>query len=287
MTPSRAGRGGRRRVGRHDDLSLRDRAVLDDLARVRLLTGRLIQRLRMGEGSLLTQARRTRSLLQRLNDHGLVTRLERRIGGVRAGSSGFVYGLAPAGQRLTNGHGPAGGKRLRRPWEPSHWFAEHILAVSELYVALREAEHVGQLELIEFTAEPASWRHWLGPAGERQLLKPDAFVHVVRDDFEYLSFVEVDRSTESGSVLRRKALAYAAYWQSGLEQQRTGLFPRVLWLVETERRKAQLVDVLAQLDPETWRLHRVGLTGDVVALLSGADEHQPTKGEDHGTNTKY
>jgi hypothetical protein len=283
MTPPRGGRPARA-LGQ-GDLSDRDGAVLGDLARVRLLTGRHIQRLHVGEGSSLTQARRTRSLLQRLNDMEVVHRLERRIGGLRAGSSGFIYGLAPRGQRIVSGHGPAGGKRLRRPWESSRWFVEHVLAVSELFVALQETACGGAIELLTFEAEPASWRRWHGPSGERLIVKPDAFVVIGRADYEYASFVEVDRSTESLSVIRRKALVYIAYWRAGNEQRAIGIFPLVVWLVPNERRKSAIVEVLSALDPETWQLFRVGLFGKAVPLLSG--DQSLTKGEQDGTTTKH
>jgi hypothetical protein len=198
-----------------------------------------------------------------------VTRLERRIGGVQAGSSGFVYGLSARGQRLVSGVGPAGGRRLRRPWEPSRLFADHVLGVSELYVRLREAEAAGELELLGFDAEPAGWRWWLGPSGERLALKPDAVVAVGVGNYEYRSFVELDRATESRTVIKRKALTYVSYWQSGTEQQRFGLFPRVVWLAPEARRRTQLVDVLATLEPDVWQLFRVVLVDDAVPTLSG------------------
>lgn len=264
MTASRGG--ALRKV--EADLGPRDWAVLHDLARVRLLTGRMVQRLHVHEGSSLTQARRTRSLLQRLHDLGLVHRSERRIGGVYAGSAGFVYGLTAVGQRLTTKLGPAGGKRLRRPWEPAAGFVDHVLAVSELYVKLREAERGGEVDLISFEAEPAGWRWWVDVSGKRLVLKPDAVVVLGSGDIELHEFVEVDRSTESGTVLKRKALVYVDYWQAGVEQAKSGIFPLVVWLVPDERRKQQLVEVLARLPPEAWQLFTVGLYDRAVDSLT-------------------
>jgi hypothetical protein len=203
---------------------------------------------------------------------GLVSRLERRIGGLHAGSAGFIYGLAPLGQRLTTERGPAGGRRLRRPWEPSRYFVDHILAVSELYVSLRELERAGRFELLRFDGEPACWRTWTGLSAERLVLKPDAYVVLARGDFEYASFVEVNRSTESLSVIRRKAQTYVTYYQAGVEQQLRGLFPRVVWLPDTEPRRERLVDGLARLDPMRWRLFSVGLLADAERLLTSNDD---------------
>jgi hypothetical protein len=245
--------------------------VLNDLARVRLLTGRHVERLHVQDGSPLTQARRTRSLLQRLYDLGLVSRLERRVGGLHAGSAGFVYGLAPLGQRLTTERGPAGGRRLRRPWEASRYFVDHILAVSELYVQLRELERAGRFELLRFDGEPSCWRTWTGHGGERLVLKPDAYVVLARRDFEFASFIEVNRSTESLNVIRRKAQTYVTYFQAGVEQHAHGLFPRVVWLPDTEQRRERLIDGLARLDSEHWRLFGVGLLADAERLLTNHD----------------
>jgi len=99
-------------------LSERDLAVLQGLAELRLLTGRQVQRLYVADGSPTTQARRARALLQRLAELRLVVRLGRRVGGVRAGSSGYVYGLSGHGQALLAVGGPMGGSR-RRVWETS------------------------------------------------------------------------------------------------------------------------------------------------------------------------
>lgn len=255
-----------------ESLSQREWAILRDLARVRLLTGRHVQRLHLHDGSPLTQARRTRSTLQRMSDTGLVHRLERRIGGVQAGSAGFVYGLAAIGQRLVSGVGPAGGRRLRKPWESSSTFTAHVLAVSELYVQLREAERLGKLELHEFDAEPAGWRFWTGLHGERLCLKPDAFVVLTVGDIEHRIFVELDRATESLTVIRKKAASYIAYFDAGTEQQRFGIFPRVLFVVPDEKRKEHVVGVLAKFDADYWRLFQVVPPEHAVRALTGSQD---------------
>jgi len=198
-----------------------------------------------------------------------LARLERQVGGVHAGSSGFTYGLSAAGQRLTTERGPAGGVRLRRPWEPAPGFVDHVLLVTELYVRLREAEANKEIEILDFQTEPPCWRWWHGPSGERLVLKPDAFVRLGVGDYEHASFVEVDRSTESTTVLRRKADTYVAYWHSGQEQASSGLFPRSVWLVPDERRRAQLAGVLGRLDPEAWQLFQVVRFDEALPALAG------------------
>lgn len=238
-------------------LSERDRAVLDDLARVRLLTARQLQRLHFQDGSALTRARRTRSTLERLHRLGVVVRLERRVGGVQAGSAGHIYGLSASGQRLTSGTGPAGGRRPRRQWEPSLPFVDHLLGVSELYVALREHERAGVTTGLHLEAEPACWRRWTSVAGAQLIVKPDACARFHHAGYEYRFFVEVDRATQASTVIRKKGEVYLDYFQAGVEQARSGMFPRVLFVTTTDTRREQLVDTLARLDAQDWKLFQV------------------------------
>jgi len=60
------------------ELSPRDWAVLQDVDRCRLMTGRQLQALHVGQGE--TAARAARRLLARLSRHGLLARLERQVG---------------------------------------------------------------------------------------------------------------------------------------------------------------------------------------------------------------
>lgn len=251
-------------------LSERDVAVLEDLTQVRLLSGGQVQRLHVWNGSDLTRARRARGVLQRLHDLGLVHRLGRQVGGVRAGSSGFVYVLAPRGRRLLEVHGLADGPRLRKAWETSDRFVDHLLAVSEVYVGLREAEREGRGELLTFDAEPACWRWWADANGAPQILKPDAFVVAGNEQFEFETFVEVDCGTETRPVIRRKGEAYVDYWAAGIEQQR-GVFPKVLWQAPDAARAARIADALSALDADHWRLFQVITSAHAADVLLGAE----------------
>jgi Replication-relaxation len=205
--------------------------------------------------------------MQRLHDLGLVTRLERRVGGIHAGSAGHVYALATRGQRLTSNVGPAGSRHPRKPWEPSPPFVDHILAVSELYVRLREFESAHRIDALVFQAEPACWRFWAGLAGERLVVKPDAFESFNRGDYEYRYFVEVDRATQSKSVILRKSETYVEFFLSGAEQSRSGLFPLVLFVTTDDKRRSAITEALAKLDANYWRLFRVLLSGEIPTHL--------------------
>jgi hypothetical protein len=250
-------------------LSDRDRLVLTAVEDLRLLSARQIERAIFVDGSPLTRARRCRAALQRLTEWGCLTRLDRRIGGLRAGSAGFVYGFAPFGQRVLN----PGAERLRRVREPRTAFADHVLMISELWVQLLEAEREERLKLIDFQSEPNCWRS-SGGVSSVQWVKPDAGVVTATDDWELHFFVEVDLATESQSVIRTKAATYADYWQTGKEQTARGVFPRVLFLVPYERRKEQIVETLSRLPAEQWQLFQVALFDQAVDVMAGADVGQ-------------
>ena len=83
-----------------EGLSERDKAIVRDVGLVRVLTGRQVERLHFSELEGVHRDRTRRRVLERLVALGLFTTLERRIGGVRAGSAGLVFALGPAGQRL-------------------------------------------------------------------------------------------------------------------------------------------------------------------------------------------
>lgn len=255
-------------------LSDRDRAVLRSLAACRLLTGRQLQRLHVDSANRVTAARRSRAVLRRLTELRAVVRLDRRIGGIQAGSDGHVYGLSRLGFAVLAADGePLHGKTV---WETKPAFQDHLLAIGELYVGLHELHRRGAIELLDFQTEPAAWRWFPGPSGERLPLKPDAFVSLGVGDYEQRLFVEVDCGTESLPTIQRKCRRYLDYYRSGLEQQRHDVFPRVWWLASSGRREARLADLVATLTPDEQALFAVGLLGDAPgALLSLADVGGP------------
>jgi hypothetical protein len=250
-------------------LSDRDLALVGTLDRLRCATTTQLQRLHVRDGSPATNARRIRSVLSRLVTLGVIARLDRAVGGVRAGSAAYVYSLAPAGQRLGAACGPAGGRRLRKPWTPSVAFLAHRLAITECYVELTEAFRDGQLELLAFDAEPLSWRRFAAPGGGFLTLKPDAFARLAVDEYEHAYFVEIDRATESLPTIGRKLALYRNYWKTGREQHRLrGLFPRVLFVVPDEAREAAIQERIAQ-QREGAELFAVVCEADALDAMTG------------------
>lgn len=257
-----------RRLGRRQiealrrQLSARELSLISTLVQLRWATGHQLQRLFASNGTPLSNVRRGRALLLRLTEFGVVQRLDRRIGGVRAGSGGFIYCPTSTGAAVA-----AGPEGLRRTWTASEAFIDHTLAVTELYVQATEAHRAGTLELLEFQLEPDCWRDFSAPIG-RVIYKPDAFLRIGHGDFEDLWFVEVDRGTESRTALLRKFRVTRQYAASGREQHRHGVFPRVLWLVPSVKRLRQLLDVAGQQPPDSWNLFGVRLFDEAIGHLA-------------------
>jgi hypothetical protein len=214
-------------------------------------------------------ARSARRLLARLTGLRVLSRLERRIGGRRAGSAGYVYYLGPVGQRLMaywQGRGLVRG-RLRP--EPGGRYVRHRLAVSELYVQIRLAANAGTLDLLSFQAEPECWRTYVDSFGGQAVLKPDAYIRLGLGAYEDSFFVEVDLGSESRMVVARKVRAYLDYFQSGVEQATHGVFPRVLLVTNTAQRRAALVDICARLPAGAQALFMVTTLDRALTALTG------------------
>ena len=244
-------------------LTSRDREILKTLRDVRVATGLQIQRLHHGLGDAAKQ-RRIRQLT-RLARWQLVTRLNRRVGGIEAGSISSVYTLDVAGLRLLD----VTSTRVRKPWTPSTPFVAHALAVTELYVGLVEANRAGFAELVSFDAEPRSWRSFTSRRGDNITLKPDAHAVVGVGEFEPHWFIEVDRSTETRPRILAKSRIYVDYQETGIEQDRHEVFPRVLWVTPDERRRAELDAVLLGLPLAERSIFDVTTDAEAIASLRG------------------
>jgi hypothetical protein len=180
-------------------------------------------------------------VLTRLCRERLLAPLARRVGGIRAGSSGLVLAPGPIGQRVlvTNG-------ARRRVYEPGLRFFKHTLAASQLVVDVMVVARAGSLELLDMQVEPACWRQIADLHG-RRWLRPDVFLSVGVGGYELRWFCEVDQATESVPTVLGKCRQYAAYRQSGREQAESGgVFPRVCWITPDETRAERLREAIAQ-----------------------------------------
>ena len=261
------------------ELSGRDRELVGLVARLRLMSHRQLTTVAAGDAELSPSATRdVRRRLLRLSELGLLARLERRVGGVRAGSAGFVYYLGPAGQRLMAYWAGRGLVRGRHRPEPGGRYVAHRLAVSQLYVDLLSSARRGESDLLTFDVEPDCWRDYSNGLGGRTLLKPDAFVRLGVGAYEDRYFVEVDLGTESRPVIARKARSYIDYFASGEEQAAHGVFPRVVLLTNSEARRSALAEICSRLPAEHWQLFTVGLLDQGAGLATGQVETEPEPG---------
>jgi Replication-relaxation len=248
-------------------LSQRDQAILLDLARVRVLSGEQVTRLHFMGLASSSRERSRRRVLARLAEHQLAATLERVIGGSRSGSSGLVYALGVAGQRAlplleADAYTDGTATRTRTPWTPGSRFLAHSLAISEMYVCLRERERAGELGLGHYCVESAAWH----PDGRGGVIKPDAYVRIHRREIEDCWWIEVDRATESIPTLRRKLLAYVEFARTG-QGGPDGIMPRVLVTVPHDHRLAAVRTMISSLPPPAAELIFPVLHGQAATLM--------------------
>lgn len=243
-------------------LSDRDLSIVSTVADFRFVSGGQIRALYFTPNHASDQSaeRSCRRILARLTDHGVLVRLSRRIGGVRAGSTSHIYCLGPAGHRLL-----ADGRDRQGRSEPSQTFLDHSLAVADVFAAVVAASHLDRLQLIRYESEPNCWRH-IPTYGGSERLRPDLYLVLASGELEWHWWLEVDRGTEHQPAIVRKCRQYLAYLQTGQGQEQQGVFPRVAWLTTSERRAASLqatIDGLGGSVP----LFQVGLLADPLATL--------------------
>lgn len=256
-----------RRPAPERDLGDRERAVLGSVGRLRFMSGDQVARLHFAEGTPVGRQRRAQGALRRLTDDGYLHRLPRRVGGSGSGSARFVYQLGYRGQKMVWPDRPA-----RTPDETGWLFVEHCLAIGAVVVELHEAERSGQCQELHLQLEPAVWRHYVGSSGRVLVLKPDLGVHLAVGSGRLVWLVEVDRATEGLKRIRTKASQFLDYWRSGREQERLGVFPRVLWSVPDERRVDAIGRTLGSLPDPASEMFVVATADRTVRALLG----QPT-----------
>lgn len=263
---------GERRISRQDlrqlgdELSQRERSVLVSVDTYGFLTTGQVQQLHFfTHATPEAAARICRRVLSRLKRDRLLEPLERRIGGLRAGSRSYVWRVGPAGDRLLRNLDPDAPRARRK--EPSSRFLAHRLAVAECAVRLLAAGRDERFEVLHVEPEPGSWRRYTGDYNSREILKPDLFVVTADGDYEDHWFIEIDRGTESLPTVMRQCEQYERYRRTGTEQGRVGLFPRVLWLVPDQRRQQRLVAAIerADLDNDLFLVHQYG---DLLAAIT-------------------
>lgn len=221
----------------------RDLAILGSVRQHRLIQTRHLYELHFwNHATHASGIRACTRVLARLEGHRFIRRLARPVGGHGGGSGSTVWALDVAGDRLLRRTlGELGRTRI---FEPSLLFQAHTLAVADTRVAFEQAARRGDFELLTVQTEPDCWRDHPGQLGAVSTLKPDLYLVTADGDFEDHWFLEIDMGTESPSALRRKLDAYRRYRSSGIEQHQSGVFPRVVWIVPDDRRRAVLAPLI-------------------------------------------
>lgn len=225
-----------------DHLSDRDHTILADLERIRVLTGAQLQRLWFADIAQSSRARDRRRVLARLVHHGFVSTLDRRIGGVRAGSAGHIYRLTPTARRLFEMQREQPTRRARTPGTP---FLNHALAVSDIYVMLIEASRINNFRVSTFDTEPACWH----PAENGSYLKPDAYLVLATPTYRDCWWLEIDRATESKPRIKRKIRSYIDHLTTGGTGP-DGIPPRILFTTPDTARRNTISKVITILAAE-------------------------------------
>jgi hypothetical protein len=249
------------------ELSVRDQEITETAGKLRLVSGEQVRRLYFaGSENPATGARLARRALGRLVERGVLGRLERRVGGIRAGAAGHVYFVAAAGQRLIAYWQGEGLRRTRSPYEPTAGLVRHALSVSECFVQAVEVGREGTATLLAFDAEPATWRSFTDAHGRRLTLKPDARLVLDLGDGEAMhAWLEIDCATEGRRALERKCRAYLDAYRAGVER---AVFPQVVWVTTTTRRAELIAEVCASLPAEAWKLFVVTTPDRLLGLLT-------------------
>lgn len=240
------------------EMSGRDFQILRSVAEHRFLTVRHIHPLHFQGLSSKSGLRITQRSLARLRRWRVLGTLERRIGGLRAGSGGLVHYVDVVGAKLLQIENAEPSKR--RYTTPSHTFLTHTLAVAESHIALITAQVHGRLELVRGDVEAMAWRTYHGLGGALLTLRPDMYLETaaaIGGDLISSWFYEHDMGTESLPTLLRKSREYESYRRTGIEQeQNDGVFPLVIWSLsaQTEARAAERRSALVEAIERDQRL---------------------------------
>lgn len=246
-----------------------DYAVIKRVSDLRYVSGSQLTRSHFADSSdVVVNARASRRALLRLVRLDVLERLTRRVGGARAGSAGFIYRLALAGQRLAVERGWQPEGRRRRPEIPGTLFVDHALQVAELHTLLTEADCSQRVELLELDGEPACWRSYGGTHGQQCTLKPDSYVRLGAGVYEDSYFIEVDMGTEGSRALERQLKLYLDYETNGAEQAARGVFPKCLWLVPDGERADAIERCIERLPHAGQELFAVALFTESVQIMS-------------------
>ena len=205
--------------------------------------------------------RQTQRHLASLAQQRLLTSLERRVGGWQGGSAVTVWAATTRGQR---------------PREVSTTFLDHLLAITEVRTSIEEAVRQEADTEATVALEPDCWRTALSPSGQVQVLRPDLAVTITSPAYEDRYLIEVDRATENPGRVIATCWRYQEHQATSAQASDDGVFPLVVWLVPTDRRRHRLERAIAHSTGLLRDLFRVIRLDQLPTLIHGGPAAIPT-----------
>ena len=222
--------------------------------------------------------RQTQRHLANLAQQRLLTSLERRVGGWQGGSAVTIWAATTRGQRLVaaeNGEDEEVPRR-QRPREVSTTFLDHLLAITEVRTSIEEAVRQEADTEATVALEPDCWRTALSPSGQVQVLRPDLAVTITSPAYEDRYLIEVDRATENPGRVIATCWRYQEHQATSAQASDGGVFPLVVWLVPTDRRRHRLERAIAHSTGLLRDLFRVIRLDQLPTLIHGGPAAIPT-----------
>ena len=222
--------------------------------------------------------RQTQRHLASLAQQRLLTSLERRVGGWQGGSAVTIWAATTRGHRLVaaeNGEDEEVPRR-QRPREVSTTFLDHLLAITEVRTSIEEAVRQEADTEAAVALEPDCWRTALSPSGQPQVLRPDLAVTITSPAYEDRYLIEVDRATENPGRVIATCWRYQEHQATSAQASDGGVFPLVVWLVPTDRRRHRLERAIAHSTGLLRDLFRVIRLDQLPALIHGGPAAIPT-----------
>lgn len=218
--------------------------------------------------------RQTQRHLASLAQQRLLTSLERRVGGWQGGSAVTIWATTTRGhRRVAADEGEGEVPRRQRPREVSTTFLDHLLAITEVRTSIEEAVRQEADTEATVALEPECWRTALSPSGQVQVLRPDLAVTVTSPAYEDRYLIEVDRATENPG----RVIATCWRYQEHQAQSSDGdVFPLVVWLVPSDRRRHRLERAIAHSTGLLRDLFRVIRLDQLPTLIHGGPAAIPT-----------
>jgi hypothetical protein len=232
--------GALRVMGKEKGLSERDLTIVYLIILLRCMSIGQIYRLLYLPNNMTQRACQIR--IQILIEKNILSRLDRRLGGLTQGSAFTV--ISPGSQtcRYINAR-----HRYFKTASGGHLIM-HSLTVAEIFTQILEADINKQLKLIRIQTEPACWREYRYFVHPAIKLKPDLYVVIKRNNITHKWFIEVDRGTLSKAKIQEKAWFYERYFLDSLEQHKTGILPKTLWITLDRDRAKYILSCTSKTD---------------------------------------